>query len=198
MAIVGWARVRDELYECADLGAEDGSRAHVLRNAQVVPASPSGAWAVTTDGRCAAFVRCDGKTDGKHLVAKEDIQSVSRRFIDDHKNVPVSGMKFPRMDQTIPDDYSSRRVAVRLDAKYLLALQRALHDDEARSVGLELFIGGPREPVIVQGDIGFGVLMPMEKVRDDAESDLRDAVDRFVADYKTADEPNRVVGEMIS
>lgn len=197
MSVIGWVRLHDDVYGCADRDAADDSRTAPLRHAQVVP-SQLGAWAITTNGRCAAFVLCEGETDGKHLVAKEDIQSASRRFVDDSKNVPANGWRFPRMSDAIPPDVWDRSFSVRLDAAYLLALQRALHDDRARSVGLELFIAGPQDPVIVQGANGFGLIMPMAEVRGDAAAEMRGSVDRFLNEYREADSPRRVVGEMIS
>jgi hypothetical protein len=159
-------------------GTESGR--YSFNHAQVTTCS-RGTWITCTDGRMASVVHLDGPTSGPagtHLVPPSILKKATGK---DRVMIALSeagssrtdkrgtmtlppvdvSTPFPPIDDVMPSPESlADSVSVTLNAAYLADLAAAVGSNPTRP-GIVLTI--PRKagkPIVVQGEHGFGLLMP--------------------------------------
>jgi len=151
-----------------------------LEYAYAVPASDGGAWIVSTDARCAAFSRsAESDIDQMHAIdpsilgrkkRSQKLAITGESATLDGEPVPrASYESFPHLDTVIrsaADDMQGRR-RVKIDAKLLSNIATATSDGDADGI-IELWLSIDwRQPIVVAGNTGVGLLMPMYSGYDD-------------------------------
>jgi hypothetical protein len=165
--------------DAAACAASAESGRYSFNHAQVTTCS-RGTWITCTDGRMASVVHLDGPTAGPactHLVPPSILKKATgkdrvvialsetgssrtdKRGTMTQPRVDVEN--FPPIDDVMPSPESlADSVSVTLNPAYLADLAAALGSDSTRP-GITLTIPKkPGKPVVVQGQHGFGLLMP--------------------------------------
>jgi hypothetical protein len=171
---------------------DKGSGRYALGSVQVTPADNGRVYLAACNGRAMALVGANGTSDKERLIPNEALPSKPGKVTLNGRWESVSGKKttvvgdpvsegrYPRLVDVVTE--LGDRKQIRLNIKYLLAIAEAINDAGGQHPHeLDLFISEPDKSVMLVGDLGVGVLMPVTH-----DAAMRDKYDVYASAFKAA------------